>query len=110
MKDAIVAMTGWSRDGLHVSLGLALFLAIAMLTRARTGSLRGWAIVLAIELVNEALDLGNDVIASGVPRWGESCHDIVYTMTLPTLVLMWTHALFALKDYRRVPRRRALRV
>jgi hypothetical protein len=106
LKDTIVALTGWSRNSLHIGLGLMLFLAAAAPARARTASLRAWLFVLAIALSNEAIDLRNDIMFSGVPGYAESWHDVTYTMMLPSLVLLWTHTALAFTQYRRAPRRR----
>lgn len=110
IKDAIVGASGCSRDALHIGLGFALFLAFSAVSRARTGSMRAWAAVLAIALANEILDLRNDVLFSGAARNAESWHDVVYTMTLPTLVLSWTHALLAFAGSARIARYRPVRV
>ena len=79
-KLAVVAATGLSKDSLHVHIGLAVFLAVAVVARRPLGSLVPWAAVVLVAIAGEAFDLRDDVLSLGYWRWGASLHDLVNTV------------------------------
>ncbi|MEH3038220.1 MAG: hypothetical protein PGN23_17265 [Sphingomonas adhaesiva] len=103
-KDVAVATSGLSRPALHVLLGTALF---ALLLPA--SPIRAWAIVIAIELANEAVDRHHLLaIGAGFDPMA-SWRDVVDTMMLPTLILLARQAWHDGRHGYRRRRRRARR-
>ncbi len=85
-KDVAVATSGLSRPTLHVAIGTALFALLAPASERRA-----WAIVAAVELVNEAVDLYHLHAVGAGPDLVASARDLVDTMMIPTLVLVLRH-------------------
>lgn len=79
---------GFSHDALHVLVGVCLQLLFAALLRSSIRSLKPWAVVLALELLNESHDLRVETWPSPAMQWGESAKDVLLTMALPTLLLL----------------------
>lgn len=88
IKLAIIAITSLSRDALHVYVGMAVFLAAALVFRR---PLRAWLpllAVVAVALLVEAVDLRDDLATRGRLRWIASTHDIVNTVFWPAVLMV----------------------
>ncbi|HWH22366.1 MAG TPA: hypothetical protein VNT25_03615 [Allosphingosinicella sp.] len=85
--------TGLDRDALHVHVALLLYLLAMFVFRQSRRSRIPWLVVLALELLNEAVDLsglfqaygGKETAAS--PQFGDSLKDLWNTMLWPTVLL-----------------------
>jgi hypothetical protein len=86
IKLAIVEATGLSKDALHVYVGLAVFLAIAAVSRRRIRSIVPWLAVAAVAIAGEAIDMIDDLSSLGHWRWDASLHDVVNTLFWPTAI------------------------
>lgn len=87
LKSEISDLLHLSRDALHVHLGLAVMLLAMILFRKSPASVVPWLCVLALELVNELLDVhwyrgGLQFSPAGALK------DIVNTMLWPTIILL----------------------
>ena len=78
-----------SSDSLHVIGGVVILLGSALLLRKPISSFLPWLVVLVLICINEAIDLQ-------FPQWkvpamdlGESAKDLILTMALPTLMLVF---------------------
>ena len=80
--------SGFSMDALHVMLGAALHLLIALLFRSSVGRPLPLLAVLVLELINEASDFSVDV---GVGKQVGELAMTYPTMFVPTL-LFWSYA------------------
>lgn len=95
-KMAIEHNIGISSDLLHVYVGMLLFLGMVLLSRRRVSLGGSWLILLAIECVNEALDLSRPP-GSVESDLASSLHDLFSTIFLPTLLLvLWPSLIRAL--------------
>ena len=88
---------GLSSMSAHVHAGLALYLIGQLVFRDRRGSVHALQLVLAVELLKEALD----AFVWNSPRWSDTLGDLAATMFWPT-------AIYAMSVYRR--RRWAMRM
>jgi hypothetical protein len=88
LKTDLSELVHLSKDALHVHLGLLVFLVAMVVFRRTAASLLPWLCVLAVELVNEFLDIFHwrggvlDFSIAG------SLKDIVNTMLWPTLLVL----------------------
>ena len=78
-----------AHDLLHVWIGFAILVGAGLLLRRPLSSWLPWLCVLALELLNEALDLTFEKEAY-IHEWQivGSVKDIVNTMLLPTAILL----------------------
>jgi len=76
-----------SSDALHVLVGAAAWIVIAMVLRRSLSASRPWLILLALILLNESVDLWVERWPDMAMQLGESAKDVLLTMTLPTLLL-----------------------
>ncbi len=67
-------------------VGVGLLLLLALIAGRRLDDWRLWLAVLAVELLNEVVDLANTI--SPEATWAESRHDVLVTMALPTAILL----------------------
>lgn len=88
MKTMAVAFTGWPMDTLHVMAGVVLQLLAATAIGKSLSDARPWAIVLLLELGNEAYDLWFERWPNLYGQVGEGLRDVLATMLLPTLLLL----------------------
>jgi hypothetical protein len=85
-----------SRDALHIFVGLAVFLLMALLFRL---SLRDWrplAAVLFAALAGEAWDLFESWRFDRAYRWDLGWHDVWMTLAWPAILFVlarWTRVL-----------------
>lgn len=87
-KLQIVEALGLAKDAVHIYVGLAVFLAVALIFRR---SLRDWlplAAVLVTALVGEIWDIYDTVAASDPVRWDKSWHDVWNTSLAPFLLFL----------------------
>lgn len=75
-------------DALHVLVGVVVQLGTAWLLRASVASWKPWLVLLALEMLNEALDLWVERWPHAGMQWGEGVKDMLLTMALPTLLLL----------------------
>ena len=88
IKLAVVSATGLSKDALHIYVGLAVFLVIALLSRKGLASWRAWVAVLVVAVCGELLDMRDDLVGAGHWRWRASLHDVINTCFWPTILLV----------------------
>jgi hypothetical protein len=88
IKLAIVSATGLSKDALHIYVGLAVFLTVALFSKKGFASWRPWLVVLVIAVGGELLDMRDDFVSLGYWRWRASAHDVVNTCFWPTVLLV----------------------
>lgn len=78
-----------AKDALHVYGAFVVQIAAAALLRRPLGSWIPWFVVLALELVNESLDIffGEE---THIQQWqiDGARHDILNTMVMPTALLL----------------------
>jgi hypothetical protein len=86
-KELAEHASGWPMDTLHVIGGVLLQLGLAALLRTSVADWRPWAIVLVLELGNEAYDFWIERWPSLTMQLGEGLRDVLGTMILPTLLL-----------------------
>jgi hypothetical protein len=100
LKDELARML-LEKDALHIYAAVLIQLVVARWTGRTLGHLLPWNAVLAIELLNEIVDLAR----GGEPRlmpWQivSGVHDIINTMALPTLLLILCRRAPLLLDWR----------
>lgn len=88
IKAAILGFTELGRDALHVYAGLATLFLSALILRKSLRSGLPWLFVLGVAVAAELLDLYDDSVTTGQPRWGASAHDILNTLFWPTAILL----------------------
>jgi hypothetical protein len=88
LKTELSNLLGISKDALHIHLGLALYLLVALVFRRRLSSWLPWLALLAFEIVNELVDIFH--VHGGVMGFelGDSLKDVINTMFWPTVVLV----------------------
>lgn len=87
-KDMIASLFV-DRDALHVYIGVTIQMLAAYAFNRSIGSWLPWLCVLAVNTVNEAVDLtrnGEFAITDYRLMWG--LHDYINTMILPTVLLL----------------------
>jgi hypothetical protein len=87
---------GFHNDGLHVLLGVALQIAVALIFKKSLAHWFPWITVLALAVANEANDLLVERWPSAAMQLGEGLKDVVLTLAVPTLLLIlakWRPAL-----------------
>lgn len=86
-KTALVALTGLSRDALHMHIGLVILFAARLPWRGRrSGWLVGGLAVLAFAVAGEWMDRRGSAMVGDVTSWAGHWHDIWNTMLWPTLL------------------------
>jgi hypothetical protein len=88
LKTDLSELVHLSKDALHIHLGLLVFLIAMVVFRRTAASLVPWLYVLALELVNEALDMVHWHRGVFDFSFGGSVKDIVNTMLWPTLLVL----------------------
>jgi hypothetical protein len=81
----------FEKDALHIYAAVLIQLVVARWSNRSLADLRPWAAVLALELVNEVVDVARGGEAR-LMAWQvvSAVHDIVNTMILPTILLLLT--------------------
>lgn len=88
MKEFVEFATGFSRDSLHVILGVCLQFSLSAVLRVPVSRWLPWCFVLLFATANELNDLVVDYWKLPARQFGESAKDIMLTMFVPTLVLL----------------------
>lgn len=89
IKLAVVDHTDLGRDALHIFIGLAGQILVALIIRRTLAHPIPWIAVLIGELLNEYYDLGRGEFWD-TPMWPGSVRDILVTMAVPTVLLLLT--------------------
>ena len=92
IKHLIVLTVGLSRDALHIYVGLAVLLVMALALRRQLSSLLPLSIVFFVALLGEIVDIRDDLLTVGYWRLGASLHDLVNTVFWPTVIVMFHKA------------------
>lgn len=79
---------GLSPDALHIHAGVALLFLFAWVTRRSLHDWRPVLMVFLVELANEIIDM-NQAAGSLENNWLASRHDLMNTMFLPTLLMLY---------------------
>jgi hypothetical protein len=88
IKNQLSEILGITKDALHVHIGLAIFLGVALVFRRSLASWIPWLALLAFEIANELMDIlywNGRAIGFDL---GDSPKDIVNTMFWPTVVFL----------------------
>ena len=88
LKLKLGALTGLSPDALHIYGGLAVLFAVSLILRRDPLKWQCWVALLAIEAVNEGLDLMLDGMGSEEATLSAGLHDLVNTMIAPTMLII----------------------
>ena len=88
IKTGIEHSLGLSSDAMHIHAGVALLLFFAWVTRRPLHDWRPWLMLLAVEVANEIIDM-NQRAGSLERNWDASRHDLINTMFLPTLLVLY---------------------
>ncbi len=91
IKLAIVELTGLSKDALHIYVGLAVLLAVAIVSRRPLRSIVPLFAVLAVGIAGEIVDMIDDLLSLGHWRWEASLHDVLNTLFWPTAIWLLAH-------------------
>ena len=89
--DTKIAIEEWldlSPDALHIHAGILVWLALAWLLRRPLSDWRPWLGLFVLEVANEIVDL-NQPVGSVESNWPASQHDILNTMFVPTLLMLF---------------------
>lgn len=88
LKTQLSELLGITKDALHIHIGLAIFLAVALVFRRSLASWVPWLALFAFELANELMDIFH--VHEGVIgfEFGDSLKDILNTMFWPSIVLI----------------------
>jgi hypothetical protein len=97
-KIFFIHLTGLPRDALHIYVGLAVMLGVALLSGRSLRDPRPIAAVLLVALAGEIWDLLDTSRAGKALVFGKSWHDLWNT-------LFWPAVLFLLARYTRLLRR-----
>src|SRR3546814_14340380 len=92
LKTGFEKSVGLSADAIHVHVGVMLLFFFAWVTRRPLHDWRPWLMVFAVELANEIIDL-NQEFGSIERNWNASRHDLITTMFIPTLLVLYYGAL-----------------
>jgi len=77
-----------SSDAIHILIGVFIWIIAAQLSRRALSAWPPWLAVLALTLLNEAVDLSVEHWPSLGMQLGESAKDVFLTMALPTLLMV----------------------
>ena len=88
IKHAVEKSIHLSPDAVHIHVGVALLFFFAWATKRPLHDWRPWMMMFLLEGINEIVDL-NQKYGSTENNVGESIHDIVNTLFLPTLLLLY---------------------
>jgi hypothetical protein len=88
VKLSVISAIGLSKDALHISVGLGVFLFVVILLRRPMHS--PWPIlaVVMVAAAGETLDAVDDVYSFGYWRWAASLHDLVVTAFWPAVMAL----------------------
>ena len=87
LKTALESLTGWSRDALHVHVGLLLFCSTLAVTRRALPLLAGIGVIAALTILNEVMDYRRIVATDDPFSIREAVGDVVGTVLWPLVLL-----------------------
>lgn len=79
---------GLSKDALHISVGLAVFLVAAAVLRKPLHSAIPLLAVVLVAVAGEAVDAVDDYSSLGHWRWAASAHDVAVTAFWPACIAL----------------------
>lgn len=88
LKTQLSEVLGITKDALHIHIGLAIFLGVALVFRRSLASWIPWLALLTFELANELMDIFHLHQGTIGFEVGDSVKDILNTMFWPTVVLV----------------------
>ena len=88
LKEAVVTLTGLSKDALHIHVGLTVYLLTALLLRRPLSSAVPWLAVVAVALAGETIDARDALRASGEWSVAAAVHDLANTLLWPTVLML----------------------
>lgn len=84
----VIALTGLSKDALHVYVGLTLFFGSALLFKWSLAGWRPWTVVLLAAVSGEAWDISDRLVSAVPVDLAGDWHDIWNTMFWPSVILI----------------------
>jgi hypothetical protein len=87
-KLEMVRLTSLPRDALHIYVGMAVFLAVALIFRRSLRDPRPIAAVLLVAIAGEIWDLIDRSRTGFPPAWSNSWHDLWNTMLWPAVIFL----------------------
>lgn len=90
LKEFVEYSTGFSRDSLHVILGVCCQLVLAAVFKVSVNRWWPWCVVLILASANEVNDLTIEYWDLPARQFGESVKDLVLTMFIPTVLVLLT--------------------
>ena len=97
MKLLLMGSTGFSKDALHIHVGLAVFLGSALLFRWLLTSVRPLLAAAAVALAGEAWDMVDNLLSGAPMQLAGHWHDIWNTLFWPAVILLLARATPMLK-------------
>jgi len=88
LKEFVEFATGFSRDSLHVIVGVCLHFGLAAAFKIPLSRWLPWCGVFAFAIANELSDIIVEYWNLPARQFGEAVKDIVLTMFIPTLILL----------------------
>lgn len=88
LKTGVEKGLGLSSDAMHIHVGVALFFFLAWVMKRPLHDWRPWLMLLIVEFSNEIIDM-NQRAGSLERNWIASRHDLVNTMFVPTLLVLY---------------------
>lgn len=86
VKIVAIELTSLSKDALHVYVGLAVMLSVAILLKRSLGDWRPILAVAIASLAGEIWDVIDTWSHGGTPRWSANWKDIWNTAFWPTVL------------------------
>jgi hypothetical protein len=87
-KNFLVALTGISKNELHIHFGLIIMLCYSIFFHKRLGSFGPLITVFIFAFIGEWIDFCDDLIYHGYWRWLSSIHDICNTIFWPCIFFL----------------------
>ncbi len=84
----LIALTGLSKDALHVYVALTLFFGSAILFKWSLTGWRPWTVVLVAALAGEAWDIRDRLVGGVALDLARDWHDIWNTLFWPSAILL----------------------
>jgi hypothetical protein len=88
LKNQILSAIGFSKDAVHIYIGVGCFLLSILVLRLPPSAYRALALGLLVSLAMEALDLRDNVRYRETTRALATLHDLVNTNLLPYLIVL----------------------
>lgn len=88
IKLFLMQVTFLSKDALHIYIGLAIYLVVAIFFVKSLRSYWPWLIVLAATILGEMMDIRHTQSLNYPIKWHENIHDVFNTLFWPTILLV----------------------